>query len=206
LSQLTKIVNLIIRLFKHPRQVHRFLGFCTSPEEAFSGSVQEHELGLLEEAVKRSNEIEGPILEVGTLFGFTTQLLAVWKDEKKQLITLDNFRWNPVGFNPITHQRFTERILTYLIKKCNVTLFPGSNTDFYENYTGPRPSLVFIDAGHSYEEVMLDINWAKSQGIPLISGHDYSESYPGVMRAVDESFDASRLRIDGTVWFFDETA
>jgi hypothetical protein len=47
---------------------------------------------------------------------------------------------------------------------------------------------IYIDAGHEYEEIKLDhIVWSKlvrSGGI--VSGHDYSPEFPGVMQFVDE--------------------
>ena len=36
-------------------------------------------------------------------------------------------------------------------------------------------------------------------GVPIISGHDYSDSHPGVMQAVDELF-ASDIKVVGSVW------
>ena len=58
---------------------------------------------------------------------------------------------------------------------------------------------MFIDAGHKYEDVMVDIEWAKNMGIPIISGHDYSDSLPGVVQAVDEVF-GSDIEVVGSVW------
>jgi predicted O-methyltransferase YrrM len=55
---------------------------------------------------------------------------------------------------------------------------------------------VFIDADHSYEAVKLDIqNWMpKVRKGGILAGHDYTYSWPGVVRAVDELLpDAKRL-------------
>src|SRR5580693_7013734 len=50
--------------------------------------------------------------------------------------------------------------------------------------------LVFIDGNHSYPYVKQDIeHWfPKVRPGGMISGHDYSDSFPGVMQAVDEFF------------------
>lgn len=47
---------------------------------------------------------------------------------------------------------------------------------------------VFIDAGHSYEEVKADIQaWLpKVRKGGVLAGHDYSKSFPGVIKAVKE--------------------
>lgn len=45
--------------------------------------------------------------------------------------------------------------------------------------------LVFIDAAHDYENVKADIEaWRPKCNV--LSGHDYDEKFPGVIRAVDE--------------------
>ena len=46
--------------------------------------------------------------------------------------------------------------------------------------------MVFIDAGHSYEEVKADIRAWGSKARVLLCGHDYIGEWPEVMKAVDE--------------------
>ena len=46
---------------------------------------------------------------------------------------------------------------------------------------------------------MEDLRWATKIGIPIISGHDYCDKYPGVVRAVDETF-GDRVKVSGWVW------
>ena len=75
----------------------------------------------------------------------------------------------------------------------------GGNADFYRSYSGERPSMIFIDAGHTYDEVMVDMKWAMDRGVPIISGHDYSDSWPGVKRAVDECFGQEK-QVVGCLW------
>lgn len=50
--------------------------------------------------------------------------------------------------------------------------------------------MVFIDACHEYESVRLDLEiWVPKLRVGgLICGHDYHESWPGVVQAVDERF------------------
>ena len=165
---------------------------------ADQGAVQEDELPLLQELVQQANGIRGTIIEIGTLFGFTTQKIALWKDTAKKIVTVDNYCWNPLGFSPDTHFDFTGKILWYLINTGHVELVHMSKDDFFNNYQGEAPSLVFIDADHSYEATLSDIREARRIGTRIICGHDYCDLHPGVVRAVDESGGAERLC--GSVW------
>jgi predicted O-methyltransferase YrrM len=200
LAQTLKLLNRRFQsVIKHWASLNTFLSYCERSEPGFEGSVQPVELEFLKELVIQAQCISGPIIEVGTLFGFTTQAIASWKDPSKALITIDNYSWNPVGLVPQAHRDFTRRTLYYLSNKCETTLFEGLSTDFYAAYDGVTPSMIFIDASHEYEHVLSDINWAKSNGVPIIAGHDYSRFWPGVQRAVEESF-GTEFKVKGTLW------
>jgi hypothetical protein len=69
---------------------------------------------------------------------------------------------------------------------------------FYRTYDGPPPALVPLDAVHTYEETKVDIQWARSVRASIICGHDYSERFRGVVRAVDAFGGPSQLR--GSLW------
>ena len=183
----------------HWNSLKTFLTFCERRQHAFTGSVQPYELDFLKELTVLANSMEGPIVEVGTLFGFTTQFIARWKDDTKSLITIDDYSWNPVGMIPSAHRAFTQRNLFYLIEKCHTELFEGLSGAFYAGYQGPPPAMVFIDASHEYEHVLADIRWAQSQGVQIISGHDYDTNWPSVCRAVDECFGGD-FRVEGSLW------
>ena len=64
---------------------------------------------------------------------------------------------------------------------------------------------IFIDASHEYDDVKQDIeHWypkVKSGGI--IAGHDYDNSWFGVVRAVNEwsSENNKKIEINGACWF-----
>jgi hypothetical protein len=65
--------------------------------------------------------------------------------------------------------------------------------------SGQLYDMVFIDAGHTYEEVKQDIlNW---QGMATIvfCGHDYSDLWPGVKRAVDEL--VGPVLVHDSIWY-----
>lgn len=59
--------------------------------------------------------------------------------------------------------------------------------------------MVFIDAGHSYEEVIQDIELWYPKVKKIICGHDYANFWPGVIQAVNEKF-SNRFKIIETIW------
>lgn len=64
--------------------------------------------------------------------------------------------------------------------------------------------MVFIDGNHTYESVKKDISSWKEL-VPsggLICGHDYHESWPGVIKAVNEAFGGRHsIAKNTTIWF-----
>lgn len=147
---------------------------------------------LLQEIVERSNALPGPIIEIGTLFGETTTRIATWKAPHKKVVTVDNYSWNPWNVSPLTHVSLTQKVLKYLTETGHVEVRSCDKNAFYAEYRGERPSMVFLDADHSYEATKADIAWAQRVGALIISGHDYGDSFSGVGRAVVEAGGAVR--------------
>jgi hypothetical protein len=129
------------------------------------------------------------VIEIGTFVG----LSAVWFAERVQkVITIDPFdaltrinylhgewaeaaknQWenylkNTVGFNNIE-----------VIKMTSQDAAAGPLKDV-------TADLIYIDGSHEYEEVKQDIltYWPKAKKV--LCGDDYTPSWPGVRRAVDE--------------------
>jgi hypothetical protein len=150
------------------------------------GSVEPEGLQFLSQLVIRSRQFPGPIVEIGTLFGRTAAHMALFKAPEQKIITVDKYIWNPWGLTPESHFQLTAHCLHYLIQTGQVEQLNMDKALFYATYRGPSPSLVFLDATHSYEETKKDIDWARSVGAALIAGHDYSEKFPGVKQIVDE--------------------
>jgi hypothetical protein len=141
----------------------------------------------------------GPIVEIGTLFGWSTKILALFKDPATALITVDNFTWNPFGISPEMHRKLVERTLADVLEKYNTTIWRGSSDSFFLKSVGLNPSLVFIDGDHCYEQVKKDINGAVGIGAKLICGHDYDNRIcPGVVKAVDER--GGPRELCGSIW------
>ena len=134
-----------------------------------------------------------PIIELGTLFGHSARVIIENKDDSQELITVDNYGWNPCGVPIEQHRHITRRLLANAVRDARVKVLDMDKDVFYEGYDGPAPAMVFLDADHRYEETLTDIDWALSVGSHLICGHDYGDSHPGVVRAVEARGGASEL-------------
>jgi len=153
--------------------------------------------------ITRNLKSNRPIVEIGTLFGRSTRVIAMNMKKKQKLLTVDIFCWNPCGLTNEQHKRIAKISLADTIEKLNVEIIVVGKNKFYEEYKGPSPEMVFLDADHSYEATKADIDWALSVGADVICGHDYSENMPGVMKAVDESGGIEKL-VD-TLWVLKKT-
>jgi hypothetical protein len=179
--------------------VNSYVYYKDNRETSVWGSVSEQDKRAIIDLLRLAAALPGPIIEVGTLFGFTAQLIAAHKPQGKELLCVENFSWNPFFLTSSDHQILTKKVLYYCTMHCNTRIINQDKQKFYDDYDGQRPSMVFIDAFHQYESVMDDLRWATKIGIPIISGHDYCDKYPGVVRAVDETF-GDRVRVSGWVW------
>ena len=165
---------------------------------ATKGQISLEEAIFLAELTREARG-EGPIVEVGTLFGSSTKVILLNKAPQQPLLAVDIFNWNPAHLTPEQHYRVTTLGLqAFAGDASGLRIVKIDKNEFYRTYKGPTPALVFLDADHSYEETRKDIEWAKMSGAPIICGHDYSETWPGVMKAVDEAGRASK--ICGSLW------
>ena len=64
---------------------------------------------------------------------------------------------------------------------------------------------VFIDAGHTYNDVHADIEAWLPKAKKMICGHDYAPGWPGVIRAVNEKF-GDRVRVKDSIWYVELAA
>ena len=71
---------------------------------------------------------------------------------------------------------------------------------FTEGLNLPKFDFIYIDANHSYESVKQDIILAKKLIKPngIIAGHDYRETYQGVIKAVKEEFSEVKIYRDSS--------
>ncbi len=168
------------------------------PLDLHANSVTETEWKLLRPLVEESSQYPGPIIEIGVLAGRTTQQIAALKSPQQKILAVDNFCWNPWWLTPDEQWELVTHSLHYLVLTQHVEVLRTDKNEFFESYSGPPPSLVFLDAMHSYEETKKDIEWSLKVGAQIISGHDYGAEFPGVMKIVDEMGGPHQL--SGSVW------
>ncbi len=163
------------------------------------GTLSSEEYAFLRELVEQANAFPGDLVEIGTLFGNTTQRLAAWKRPDQKVITVDRYCWNPWGLSPADHEKVTANNLFFLTAQGQVERVKANKNDFYRTRRfSPPPALAFLDAVHNYMETRQDILWARQAGARIICGHDYSPEFPGVRQAVQES--GGPAKVVGSVW------
>jgi hypothetical protein len=160
---------------------------------ASAGHITIEEARFLSALVERTAP-EDPIIEIGTLFGFSTTTLSIAKHKAQELITVDKYAWNPHGISATAHELATKQALRDACSNHAVTMIRQDKDDFYTAYKGRAPGLFFCDADHDYEPTLRDLTWAQKVKAKIICGHDYDPvRFPGVVRAVKELGGPSEL-------------
>jgi len=84
-------------------------------------------------------------------------------------------------------------------------LIRKSSSDAAKEFEQESVDLVFIDANHSYESVKNDIDlWLpKVKRGGVLSGHDYSIGFFGVIQAVSEKLGTDNIVVKSdATWFY----
>lgn len=150
------------------------------------GQLSVDEVRFLGELVRRSDPSR-PIIEIGTLFGWSTLVISMFKPKGQRLITVDNYSWNPLGMSAEAHFYATTQALRQVVADHNVVQLRVDKDEFFKGYRDAKPALFFCDADHKYEATKADLLWARSVGADIICGDDYRPGHHhGVVKAVDE--------------------
>ncbi len=204
-------LDTLIKIYKYIglRRIKQFLTYnIPYQNDAFNeyaGTVDELEFEGLVGLSKRAEELspDGIIIEIGALFGLSTQAILEGSKNNK-VVTIDNFGWNPIGLSEDRHEQLLRANLRYFTRQDRLQIYKGSSSSYLENiYSGEKVSMVFIDADHSYEGVLKDINFADAVHAPIVCGDDYS--FPGVSRAVNERY-GDLVSCIGDMWWIERQA
>jgi len=85
----------------------------------------------------------------------------------------------------------------------NLKIHKARSLDAAKDYPDGAFDVVFIDAGHTYEDVKRDIAAWKSKAKKMLCGHDYLQDvWMGVIQAVDEAF-GKPDGVEGSIWWID---
>ncbi len=95
----------------------------------------------------------------------------------------------PISITPEKYEKFYQEVCEYFKEDPKTTMIRAPSLEGI--YQAPdNLDLVFIDGDHSYKHAKQDIlAWQpKMRPGGLLTGHDFSPAYPGVMQAVEECF------------------
>ncbi len=165
---------------------------------AVDGWMSQTELEWLYGRAALMNEVA----EVGAFKGRTTTALA--EACRGMVYAIDHWEGDDDG----------NKVLRGIYDKENVEAVFDENMKPYANVVKIRkPSveatkvvkgevdMVFIDGEHTYESVKADIEAWLPITRRLLCGHDYSNEWPGVVRAVTEAFGS--VNVVGSIWWVD---
>ncbi len=112
--------------------------------------------------------------------------------------------WKGSEFEPEAHAEAKSGSVLEEFKKnvghfTNLTFINADINDAVNEVPDKSVDAVFIDAGHTYEEVKNDIRKWKGKAKILLCGHDYCGGWPGVIQAVDEELGGPD-EVHDTLW------
>ncbi len=127
------------------------------------------------------------VIELGSWKGKSTYALC--KSNCPKVIAIDT--WMGSKAEPSAHAQAKDGSVFEEFKRNtaefkNLTIVKADINDAVNDYPDGAVDMIFIDAGHTYEEVKNDIRKWKSKAKILLCGHDYVSGWPGVKQAVDE--------------------
>jgi predicted O-methyltransferase YrrM len=160
---------------------------------ATEGWMSAEELTYLATVAERSRLI----LEVGSWLGRSTCALAA--NTKGVVWAVDTWEGGPEQGGKVDRNNMLSKFLVN-VEGLPVRPIMMSSKVAAKEISHRRFDMIFIDAAHDYESVKADIiafsPLLNSGGV--FCGHDYHENWPGVIRAVSESFPS--YRTVGTIW------
>ncbi len=124
----------------------------------------------------------GRIVEIGSLYGGTTAVLALANPEAK-ITAVDNFSWHPIAGRTASKEALEEVLKT--IGAGNVKVMAGDSREIGPGWSKPIDFL-WIDGGHSYEYVFADLT-NFGHHTQVIALHDYGNpAWESIRKAVED--------------------
>jgi len=161
---------------KYKGNYHKFL-LCSAAggiklddvKSGISGWMTEYELLTLR---KLASNVED-IVEVGSWKGRSTKEFL--EHCKGKVYAVDHFNGSKndgsgvVASNENVYDEFTKNVGHY----SNLEVLKGDSVEMAKTFNGNKVDMVFIDAGHTYEECKADIEAWLPKCTKVIAGHDY---------------------------------
>lgn len=140
------------------------------------------------------------VIELGSWKGKSTHALC--SSGCPKIIAIDT--WKGSAAEPEAHAEAKDDSVFEEFKKNvghfkNLTIIQKDINTAVLDIPDKSVDVVWIDAGHTYDEVKNDIRKWKSKAKILICGHDYCPEWPGVIQSVDEEL--GEVEVCDTIWF-----
>lgn len=157
------------------------------------GFMSEEEMMFLRE---KSMLMES-VAEIGSWKGRSTKVLL--DNCKGQVTVVDHWQGSDtirgIASETDIHAEFIKNVGHYP----NLKIMKMPSLEAAASLNGDKFDMVFIDASHDYGNVKSDIEAWLPRTNKLICGHDYSDGWPGVKRAVSEKF--PNFNLTGSIWW-----
>lgn len=151
----------------------------------------------------------GNMVEVGVWLGHSVAYMASLAKESGKTITIhavDTFEGS-LEHKKLGMGNFKERFEQNMID-CGVSdlvrVIPCESAVAARGFAYGSLDFVFLDGAHDYHTVMEDIKLWRQRVKPggTLAGHDYCDSWPGVVRAVKETFKfVKKINTEKSVWW-----
>ena len=164
---------------------------------------------LYQKMVNNTNDTSH-FVEVGVWKGRSAAFMAVEINNSKKNIKFDCIdTWE----GSVEHQEYDiivdKKLYDLFLENIEpvkniITPIKMSSLDAVNLYDDESLDFVFIDASHEYEDVKKDIiAWLPKVKVGgVLAGHDYSDMWDGVVKAVDEIFGVDNLEISEFCWIY----
>jgi precorrin-6B methylase 2 len=165
-------------------------------DSGIKGWMTDEELIILQDLASKSKDI----VEVGCWKGRSTKVLletfsgTVYAVD--HFLSSENDLTELASFGLDIYNEFMKNVGHFP----NLKVLRGNSVDIAKEFD-KNVDMVFIDAGHEYEEVKADIEAWLPKCNKIICGHDYSDDHPGVMKAVKEKFHDHGINVNQSIWW-----
>jgi predicted O-methyltransferase YrrM len=144
------------------------------------------------------------IVEIGSFLGKSARALADNSSNNCKIYCVDPWTGYYPNVTPLVNTAvFPEFVMNLSdhIKADKVIPIREYSDCFDIPYIMGKVDMFFIDGDHTYvgakEDIKLALTYLKPDG--LLCGHDYSNKWPGVMKAVTER--VPNFQIEDTIWW-----
>jgi hypothetical protein len=147
------------------------------------------------------------LLEIGSYVGESTIIFA---EKFGKVVAIDPFMNdydpNDIACSFAEFSNVKQQFLLNTDSFKNISLIQSTSDSAFETELLKKTfDFVYIDGMHTYEQVCKDIEGSlkvlkSNNGIKIIGGHDYSDSWQGVVNAVNEKIGQPDFVFEDTSW------